>query len=135
MAAHDDNRARDIARKQRSLTRARELRIDDAIKQNSQSRAGREFLWWLLQVGKVGSQPFTANALNTAFQCGELNVGNAILQRLITVNPAIYVQMQQENQNEYDQLVQAEAAVADGGRDTESGSGGHPGGYDNDSLE
>jgi len=132
MAAHDDRRAEELTRKQSSLARARGLRIDTAISVAAQSREGREFLWWLLQIGKVGTQPFTTNALTTAFQCGELNVGNAILERLITVNPAIYVQMQQENQNEYDQLVSAPASVEHPGHG--DASGGNSGGYDNDSL-
>lgn len=132
MAAHDDTRARDLDRKQRQLAQAHELRINNALTVLSQSSDGREFLWWLLQTGKVGAQPFTTNALTTAFQCGELNVGNAILERIISVNPAIYVQMQQEHQDEYDRLVSASADVERTGLDA-SGSG-HPGGYDNDSL-
>lgn len=131
MALHDDTRARDITRRQEALQRTRDLRIDDHIREAAQSVSGREFLWWLLQLGKVGVQPFTSNALTTAFQCGELNVGNGILERIITVNPAVYVQMQQEHQNEYDRTVSAEADVEHTGQ---RGASGTPGGYDDPSF-
>ena len=120
MASHDDKPAEALARRQRQLARAQNQRVDNALAELSQSVAGRELLWWLLQIGKVGAQPFTTNALTTAFQCGELNVGNAILERIISVNPAIYVQMQQEHQNEYDSLVARDAADERAGRNSES---------------
>ena len=127
MAQHDDREAKRLADRQRSLQRSHELRINSFIETAATSTEGREFLWWLLQLGKVGTQPFTTNALTTAFQCGELNVGNGILERLIAVNPAIYVQMQQEHQNEYEQTVLSPAGVEHSGqRDT--ASGGNPAG-------
>jgi hypothetical protein len=101
MAAHDDKEAGKLARKQATFERAAELRVDSAIAHLDQTREGREFLWWLLKIGRVGEQPFTANALTTAFNCGELNVGQQIQARLIAVDPAIYVRMQQEQLNDY----------------------------------
>ncbi len=60
---------------------------------------GRKFFFDLLKISKVGQQPFTPNALAMSFNCGELNVGNQILARIVSVNPQAWIQMQKE-QNE-----------------------------------
>lgn len=84
---------------------------------------GRKLLWRLLEYGKVGQQPFSPNALNTAFACGELNVGQRILADLTTVDPASYVRMQQEQANVRDSRDRAlngrTEPSTDAGADTE----------------
>jgi hypothetical protein len=49
---------------------------------------------------KIGLQPYANNALNTAFNCGELNVGQRILDRIISVSPEGYLLMMKENNDE-----------------------------------
>ncbi len=78
-----------------------ELKIDSAIAAAVGTREGRKLLWWLLTIGRVGTQPFSTNALNTAFACGELNVGQMILDRIISVSPEGYLSMMQENNDEH----------------------------------
>ena len=77
-----------------------DLEIDTAIGALFQHQHGRRFLWWLLEIGRVGGQPFTQNSLLTAFNCGELNVGQRILDRLLTVSPDGYVSLMKEMNNE-----------------------------------
>ena len=77
-----------------------ELEITAAVGALLEHLHGRRFLWWLLEVGAVGRQPFTGNELTTAFACGELNVGQRILERIINTSAAGYVAMLQEKQNE-----------------------------------
>lgn len=60
---------------------------------------GRKFLWHLLGMCHIGHQPFTTNALTTAFNCGELNVGQRILSELLEVDALGYVTMQKEMTN------------------------------------
>jgi hypothetical protein len=100
MAQHDE-KASDRSRALKQLDKLHEAQINKAIASLAETVEGRRFMWWLLQVGKVGTQPFASNALNTSFNCGELNVGNSILARIASVSPAVYVRMQQENENEY----------------------------------
>lgn len=100
MAQHDE-RPSERNKELKKLTTLHEAQIDKAIAGLAETIEGRRFLWWLLQVGKVGTQPFAANALNMSFNCGELNVGNTILGRITSVSTAVYVRMQQENENEY----------------------------------
>ena len=77
-----------------------ELKIDSAVSQAIADKEGRKFLWWLLEIGRIGSQPYSGNALNTAFTCGELNVGQRILDRIISVSPEGYLLMMKENNDE-----------------------------------
>src|SRR5690606_41749848 len=57
------------------------------------------FLWFLLEITKVGRQPFTANALTTSFCCGELNIGQQIVAQIIEADPAGYVRLLEEKHN------------------------------------
>jgi hypothetical protein len=77
-----------------------ELKIESAISKAVADPEGRKLLWWLLEIGQIGMQPFAGNALATAFACGELNVGQRILDRLISVSPEGYLTMMKENSDE-----------------------------------
>jgi hypothetical protein len=76
------------------------FKIDSAVSKSIVDPEGRKFLWWLLEIGRVGLQPYANNALNTAFNCGEMNVGQRILDRIISVAPEGYLQMMKENNDE-----------------------------------
>lgn len=84
----------------KSWAKQDELEIDAAITALFDHTHGRRFLWWLLEVGRVGTQPFTQNSLLTAFACGELNVGQRILDRMLFVSPDGYVSLLKEKENE-----------------------------------
>lgn len=73
-----------------------EAAIDAAFSTLLQHGEGRKALWWMLRIGKVGTQPMSNNALQTAFACGELNVGQQILDRITSVSPDGYLQMMKE---------------------------------------
>lgn len=62
---------------------------------------GRKFLRHLLELGKIGQQPFTTNALAMSFACGELNVGQQILTELLTARPEGWIMMQKEANDEW----------------------------------
>jgi hypothetical protein len=88
-----------------------EHKIESAISTAIADAEGRKFLWWLLEIGRVGLQPYANNALNTSFNCGELNVGQRILDRIISVSPEGYLIMMKENNDEHrerDGLLEAE---------------------------
>jgi hypothetical protein len=131
MAAHDDRQQTSLEKAQRRLMKAKQVRIDGFIARMMDDIEGREFAWWLLQEGKVQMQPFTSNALTTAFQCGELNVGQKILARITEVSPAFYVQMQQEQLNGYNAAVSG-GSPADGNDEPD---GGRAGSYDDASAD
>ena len=103
-----------------------EGQIDLAVSALLEHEHGRRFLWWLLERGRVGQQPFSNNALQTAFACGELNVGQQVLDRITTVSPQGYVNMMKEQADEYrtraDALANTRSGNSAGGdtADTES---------------
>lgn len=70
--------------------------VDRGLEQCLASREGRAFLWWLLGEARGGGQPHTGNALNTAFNCGRIEVANVLLARIGHVDPAGFVRMQME---------------------------------------
>jgi hypothetical protein len=74
--------------------------VTAAIAALVQHQQGRKFLWRLLQIGGVGQQPYVSNALQTAFNCGTLNVGNQILEMLASAAPDAYITMMKENADE-----------------------------------
>lgn len=102
----------------RRYLREDEQAIDNAILALLKHYEGRKFLWWCLQMGKVGAQPFTGNALTTAFGCGELNIGNQFLERITSVSPEGYVTMMKEMADERTKR-DTELAGADGTYDSE----------------
>lgn len=80
----------------RRYLREDEEALNNAVVAMLQHRETRMFLWWLLTIGRVGTQPYTRNALDTAFGCGELNVGQQIFNRILSVSPEGYVEMSKE---------------------------------------
>lgn len=103
MAQHDERKT-ELAKALEKLSEFQEKEIDKALSRLGQTDDGRKLLWWLLQIGGVGTQPFAANALNMSFNCGVLDVGNKILARIVTVDAAVYVRMMQENDSVYREL-------------------------------
>lgn len=95
------------------------LAIQQAIRDCLASYPGRKFLWHLLTIGKIGIQPFTGNALNTSFACGELNVGQRILADIMDVNPMAYGQLMQEQIDEH-------RARTDTDTDSDTGADSYP---------
>ena len=83
-------------RKARALEKAEQDRIDTATGALLQSPDGRSFLWWLLDIGRLDTTPFTSNALTTAFACGEQNIGLQVKAQLITTDPEGFLNLLKE---------------------------------------
>lgn len=114
MANHDDKQAERLNRELSKYAALDDAEIDQFIQQMLADQKGQKFLWWLLQIGKYGTQPFTVDPQTTAFQCGELNVGNAILMRVIEVNPLGFAQLQLQRKDEDGQRTAAARDIASG---------------------
>ena len=104
-----------------------ETAINTAVEALFKHAHGRKVLWWLLQIGRVGQQPFANNALQTAFACGELNVGQQVLDRITSVSPEGYVDMMKEMADERGRR-DTELADARANREQDLGDGGTDGG-------
>jgi hypothetical protein len=84
----------------RRYAREDDAAVDGAIDALMKHHQGRKFLWWLLEMTGVGRQPFSGNALTTAFNCGELNIGQQFFARMTSVSPDGYIQMSKEMADE-----------------------------------
>lgn len=130
MASHDDKDIEAATRQQKKFEELDSADVDTAIADLFKSERGRKLLWWLLQIGKVGNQPFQLDPHATAFNCGELNVGQQMLARFVEINPIGFAELQIERQNESDRRTEYLNRVVSGGIDPSTGYSG-PG--DNDS--
>lgn len=81
------------------FAKAEEAKATFAMRALLSSIEGRALLWWLLRIGGVGLQPFQGDPYKTAFNCGELNVGQQILAKVIETEPAGYVRLLEDQQN------------------------------------
>lgn len=91
---------RAVIRRAAETRKQDKARLDNAVNAMLEHPDTRYYLNWLLEIGMVGQQPFTANALSTSFNCGQLNIGNQILAHILEVNTAGYVRMRQEIEDE-----------------------------------
>lgn len=99
MAYDDETAKRDLKAAERMQAFV-DSEIDTALAACLQSVTGRRLVTWLLQISYVGRQPFAPGAGDqTAFNCGELNVGQQILARILRVSPEAYIAMLKEPAN------------------------------------
>ena len=122
----DPKAAEAFQRRLKSYSRNTAAEIDAAIGECLATHKGRALLWWLLEIGRVGTQPFAGIEGKTAFNCGELNVGNQVLARITEVGPDGYLTMMKEKQNERNALSNP---------DTDPGTSGQPGAFDSIAAE
>lgn len=83
-----------------NLDRQSRLRRDNFVRAAVETREGREYLYWLLELGKMGHNPYSGNALSTAFACGELNVSQQIQAHIIEIVPNAFLKMLAEKEEE-----------------------------------
>jgi hypothetical protein len=96
----DDRAEKRHISKLKAAEAQRKLRIDDFIRQSMETARGREFMYWLLSLCRMGQNPFTSNALTTSFACGELNVGQQVQAQIIENSPANFLKMLAEKEEE-----------------------------------
>lgn len=96
----DEKEEKKFNRRLRQKEKEAKLRRDDFIKAALEHRQGREYLFWLMEISKLGQNPYTAHALNTAFQCGELNVGQQIQAHIIEVSPGGFLALLKEKEED-----------------------------------
>lgn len=74
---------------------------EQAIRALLATPVGRRLLRRWLAFGKIGVNPFAANALTMSFSCGELNVGQRMLADIMTIDPDGWVVLQREEHDEH----------------------------------
>ena len=93
---------------------------ENGLKQLIASFDGRRLLWLLLEDARVFGQPFSNNALETAFRCGEQNFGQRLLADITETAPDAFLVMLKENRDVNERRT---ADLASSGTDTYYGAG------------
>lgn len=117
-----DDKDLEIRRNQRKA--AKVARREQEMRNRFISRAlsepdGQAYFFWLLGITKLGSNPFTGNALTSAFNAGELNVGQQIQAHIIEVAPMAYFQMLEAREKERLNDYRTAADADDSGDDSD----------------
>lgn len=119
------------------IARRRNQILEQYAKQDQQTRAnvigalckhsdGRLFLAWLLEITKaIGVNAFTGNALTTAFNTGEQNIGQQLMAEIILTNEDLFVSILKEKANVRRTRDLDLANTASGTDGTRSGSDGN----------
>ena len=100
MATFDDDHAaaRKAQKKQREAIRLAQLNKEKAVKALYATHEGRDYLRWILEVSKaIGHSPFRSNPHETAFLCGENNVGLQLMAQMIETDPSAFAELLKEN--------------------------------------
>lgn len=82
------------------LDRQSKFRRDEFVRAALTTKEGREYIYWILELAKMGRNPYSGNALSTAFACGELNVGQQVQAHIIEVAPNAFLKMLAEKEEE-----------------------------------
>lgn len=114
MAIHDDKQAERLNKELSKYEALDAAEIDEVIRGLLEEPKGQKFLWWLLQVGKYGINPFTPDPVTMAFQCGEINIGAQIMARIVDVNPMGFAQLSMKRKLEDDRRNASASAIAGG---------------------
>lgn len=98
MSMHDDKAEKRRQAEARRLSKQEVEARSRVFHRLASDPEGRDFLWWLLDIGRLGQQPFSTNALQTAFSCGELNIGQQVFAAMSEASPSIYLTLVTERQ-------------------------------------
>ena len=88
------------AKNARNKAKQAQLDRDDFVKAACSTRQGREYLTWIMGLGRPNETPYTSNALATAFRCGEANVSKQIERHVLLAAPKGYFQILEDQQKE-----------------------------------
>jgi hypothetical protein len=88
---------RKVRKLQRRHIEEDQLTRDNGLKHLLSTYEGRRLYWLILEDCGVFRNPFTGNALSTAFNAGEQNVGQKLLAHLMNTSPQVFPVMQKES--------------------------------------
>jgi hypothetical protein len=88
------------AKRFQSKARQAQLARDDFVKAAVTTVQGREYLAWVMGLGRPNDNPFAGNALATSFRCGEANISKQIELHVLKAAPKGYFQILEDQQKE-----------------------------------
>src|SRR5690349_11779860 len=100
VAQHDDKEQEAREKERKKVEKYRRTQVIRGVSQSLASAEGRQFLWELLRIGRWATNPFLSDPYKTAFNCGELNVGQQIMALIEEADPEGFMVLQQEQLND-----------------------------------
>lgn len=101
MVQHDDHTGARLSQRQAKWAEADQRELDEAITAMLQHKQTRRYLYWLFEItGAIGQNPYRNNFGDTAFACGEQNVGQRVLAHLLECAPDGFVSLLKERADE-----------------------------------
>jgi hypothetical protein len=88
------------AKNARNKAKQAQLDRDDFVKAACTTKQGREYLSWVMGLGRPNENPYAGNALATAFRCGEANISKQIERHILLAAPKGYFQILEDQQKE-----------------------------------
>lgn len=119
----DDAAEKRVNKKLRKRSLANKLHRDAFVRAALQTKEGREYVYWLLEICRIGANPYTGNALNTAFACGELNVGQQVQAHIIEVSPEGFLSLLAEKEKERLNDIRDKSVASDAADNDDDSSG------------
>jgi outer membrane protein TolC len=85
-----------VERRRKDIRQAA-LERNETIKNVMQIQGFRKWMYEILLSARIGSNPFSSDALLMAHSCGEMNVGLQLRSAIESAAPELYLQMMREN--------------------------------------
>lgn len=64
---------------------------------------GRRFIWRMLKQCHIGELPWVQDSPDaTAFNCGQINIGNILLKDVVRIKPEAYLEMMKQQKEDDD---------------------------------
>lgn len=86
--------------KQRKAAAFAAVQRNEFVKAALSTKEGKAYFYWLLEICNMGRNPYAVNALSTAFNCGEMNIGQQVQAHIIENAPAKFLEMLAEKEKE-----------------------------------
>jgi hypothetical protein len=101
MAQHEDEIARRTLKRQEGWRKADEKELANAIVAMLDHKETRRYIYWLLEIThSIHQNPYRGNFGDTAFACGEQNIGQRVLAHLVECAPEGYLTLLKERADE-----------------------------------
>lgn len=99
---HSDRQAEKAQKLQQQWARQDQHELDEFLIAMFGTRQGRRYAMWLLEISNaLGTDNiYTANALATAFNCGQHNVGKQIWAHMLDIAPDLFFKALKEQADE-----------------------------------
>lgn len=100
MPAMDEKQEKKLYSRLEARRKQQQANREEFVKAALTTQQGRDFMYWLLEISHVRANPYAVNAIQTSFNCGEMNIGQKVEDLAIKIAPLAYLKMLTEKEEE-----------------------------------